>query len=160
VPFLFGSAAGAYTAGQLLRRTGRGRRILMAGVAASAAGFLILAVAPGAGTLFYPISVSLVFGLGIGCVMPISLVQAQSLAARRDMGAATGLLMLMRAMGGAFGATLVGAMLALAHPDLHRGFRYGFCACAVLQIVATVIGWRMKEMPLRSTLESAAAGEA
>ncbi|HEY1856979.1 MDR family MFS transporter [Acidocella sp.] len=160
VPFLFGSTAGAYGAGQMLRRTGRGRVILMAGVATSAAGFLVLAVAPGAGTLFYPISVSALFGLGIGCVMPVSLVQAQSLAARRDMGAATGLLMLMRAMGGAFGATLVGALLALAHSNLHQGFRYGFCACATLQIVAMVIAWRMKEMPLRSSLEGATASEA
>ncbi len=117
-------------------------------------------MAPGAGTLLYPISVSAVFGLGIGCVMPTSLVLAQSQAAGRDMGAATGLLLLLRAMGGAFGATLAGALLALAHPNLEQGFRYGFCACAVLQLVATVIAWRMEEVPLRGALESAPAGKA
>jgi EmrB/QacA subfamily drug resistance transporter len=149
VPFLFGTTAGAYVAGQVTRHTGRSRMVLVAGVAPSAVAFLLLAVAPGSGTLVYPMSVSAVFGLGIGCVMPTSLVLAQSQAAGRDMGAATGLLLLLRAMGGAFGATLAGALLALAHPDLHQGFRYGFCACALLQLVATVISWRMEEVPLR-----------
>jgi EmrB/QacA subfamily drug resistance transporter len=160
VPFLFGTTAGAYAAGQVTRHTGRSRVVLVAGVAPSAAAFLLLAVAPGSGTLLYPIGISAVFGLGIGCVMPTSLVLAQSQAAGRDMGAATGLLLLVRAMGGAFGATLVGAMLALTHPNLHQGFRYGFCACALLQLAATVISWRMEEVPLRGALESAAAGEA
>ena len=91
--------------------------------------------------------------------MPTSLVLAQNLAAA-GYGAATGLLLLLRAMGGAFGATLAGALLALAHPNLNQGFRYGFCACATLLIVAMVIAWRMEEMPLRGALESAPAGEA
>ncbi len=160
VPFLFGTTAGAYVAGQITRRTGRSRLVLVAGLGASAAGFFALALAPGAGTLLYPICVSGVFGFGIGCVMPTSLVLAQSQAARRDMGAATGTLLLVRAMGGAFGATLVGALLALAHPNLSQGFRFGFCACAGLQVVATVISWRMEEVALRSTLESAPAGKA
>jgi MFS family permease len=159
VPFLLGTTVGAYTAGQVTRRTGRSRMVMVAGVAPSAVAFLLLAVAPGAGTLVYPMCVSAVFGLGIGGVMPTSLVLAQSQAAGRDMGAATGLLLLVRAMGGAFGATLAGALLALAHPSLAQGFRYGFCACALLQAAATVISWRMEELPLRGALESAPVGK-
>jgi EmrB/QacA subfamily drug resistance transporter len=147
VPFLFGSTAGAFAAGQVTRRTGRSRMILVGCIALSAAGFLVMAVAPGAGTLLYPISVSALFGLGIGGVMPTTLVLAQNQAARRDMGSATGLLLLMRAMGGAFGATLVGALLAQS--NLSQGFRDGLCACAVLQIAAIVVAWRMEEVPLR-----------
>jgi EmrB/QacA subfamily drug resistance transporter len=153
VPFLFGTTAGAYAAGQVTRHTGRSRMILVAGIAPSAAAFLLLAAAPGGGTLFYPISVSTVFGFGIGCVMPTALVLAQSQAAGRDMGAATGLLLLLRAMGGAFGATLVGALLGLTHANLYQGFRYGFFACALLQLAATVISWRMEEMPIRGAVE-------
>jgi EmrB/QacA subfamily drug resistance transporter len=160
VPFLFGTTAGAYAAGQVIRRTGRSRMVLVAGIVPSAVAFLLLSVAPGGGTLFYPVSISAVFGLGIGCVMPTSLVLAQSQAAGRDMGVATGLLMLLRAMGGAFGATLTGALLALAHPDLAQGFRYGFCACALLQLAAAVVSWRMEEVPIRGAFENAPAGKA
>ena len=45
-------------------------------------------------------------------VMPSSLVCVQNAAERRDIGAATGCLLFLRSMGGAFGSTLVGALLA------------------------------------------------
>jgi hypothetical protein len=45
-------------------------------------------------------------------VMPSCLVIAQNAAERRDIGAATGCLLFLRSMGGAFGSTMVGAMLA------------------------------------------------
>ena len=53
-----------------------------------------------------------VLGFSLGLVMPSSLVTVQNAAERRDIGAATGCLLFLRSMGGAFGSTLVGAILA------------------------------------------------
>jgi hypothetical protein len=62
-------------------------------------------------------------GIGIGSVMPTVMVTAQNAADLRDVGVATGSLLLLRSMGGAFGSTLVGALLALrfGHELAKRG---------------------------------------
>jgi len=156
VPFLFTSTVGAFGAGQITRRTGRTRSLMAAGVGLAAIGFLILAAAPGQGGLIYPVLVSAVFGLGIGSVMPTSLVAAQSQSGRADMGASTGALLLLRAMGGAFGATLAGAFLAVAHTHLAEGFRLGFLACAGLQLIACFVAMRMEDLELRAAVEAKA----
>ncbi|OYV30128.1 MAG: hypothetical protein B7Z81_14545, partial [Acidocella sp. 20-61-6] len=157
VPFLATSTIGAFSAGQLIRHTGRAQPVMAAGVALAALGFLILGLVPATGLLAVPLCVSALFGLGIGAVMPTSLVAAQSQSGRADLGAATGMLLLLRAMGGAFGATLAGALLALAHGDLPYGFRLGFFACAGLQGMATLVALRMQDIRLRSSFEPAAA---
>jgi EmrB/QacA subfamily drug resistance transporter len=159
-PFLGISTVGAFVGGQITRIMGRSRPIMAAGVALAALGFVAQAVAPGAGSLAYPIIASSVFGLGIGCVNPSSLVAAQSQSDRGDMGAATGLLLLTRAMGGAFGATIAGVLLASAHPDLERGFRLAFLASAVLLVLATFVALRMQDVRLSNTLETAPVASA
>jgi EmrB/QacA subfamily drug resistance transporter len=148
VPFLFAVTLGSFVAGQIVRRIGRTRPLFRAGMALASAGFLLLGLAAGRGGLLYPLCVSFVFGVGIGFVMPTSVVSAQAQAERSDIGAATGMLLLMRAMGGAFGATMAGAFLEIAHGSLREGFQLGFFACAVLQLVAVVVAWRMEEIQL------------
>ena len=54
-----------------------------------------------------------VLGVGIGGTMPSVLMQVQNAAPYRDVGAATGSLLFLRSMGGAFGSTLVGSLLAV-----------------------------------------------
>ncbi len=157
VPFLAATTVGAFVAGQVTRITGRSRPIMGLGVAFAAIGFALAAIAPGAGSLAYPLAVSAIFGLGMGFVMPSSLVAAQSQAGRQEMGAATAMLLLSRAMGGAFGATMAGTCLAIMHPNLREGFRLGFIACAVLLVVAVIVALRMAETKLRNTLEAAPA---
>jgi MFS family permease len=148
MPFLATTTVGAFGAGQVVRLTGRFRPIIAAGVALAAAGFLVQALLPQGGVLAYPVIVAAVAGLGIGAVMPTSLVAAQSEAGRTEMGAATGTLLLTRAMGGAFGATIAGALLALSHGDLPLGFRMGFFACAGMQGLATLAALRMEDVVL------------
>jgi hypothetical protein len=55
-----------------------------------------------------------VVGGGIGVCMPTILVTVQNASPRRDVGSATGALLFLRSMGGAFGTTVVGAALSLA----------------------------------------------
>ena len=111
VPFLGTNVIGAYASGQLARRLGRTKLIVMGGIAAAAAGFGLLATigatTPAPLTTLYMVIV----GLGIGVCMPSSMVIVQNAAERRDVGAATGALLFLRSMGGALGSTLVGALL-------------------------------------------------
>jgi EmrB/QacA subfamily drug resistance transporter len=112
VPFLASNVVGAYVSGQLARRYGRAKPIVLAGLAMAAAGFALLgflgAHAPGWRVLLEMV----VVGFGLGVVMPASLVMVQNAAERRDVGVATGTLLFLRAMGAALGSTLVGALLA------------------------------------------------
>jgi EmrB/QacA subfamily drug resistance transporter len=111
VPFLATSTVGAIFSGQLCRRFGRTRGIMIGGLGPAVLGFVLLAMA-GPGTSLVPLIVEMsLVGLAIGVCMPSSLVTVQSAAERRDVGAATGALLFLRAMGGAFGSTLVGALL-------------------------------------------------
>ncbi len=111
VPFLLASAGGAYLSGQFARRVGRTKGIMLAGLFGATVCFGFLTVI-GAGTPT-PLILLWVFGvgLGIGTCMPTSMVIVQNAAARADVGAVTGALLLLRSLGGAFGSTLVGAAL-------------------------------------------------
>jgi hypothetical protein len=63
--------------------------------------------------------------------MPTCLVIVQNAAERRDVGAATGALLFLRSMGGAFGAAIAGAALttrfnaALEGMGIHRHIDFG-----------------------------------
>lgn len=112
MPFLASSVAGAFCAGQLARRLGRTKALVLAGLAACCVGFVLLAlVGPG-----WPdaaiMAATVLLGGGIGTTMPSVLMQVQNAAERRDVGVATGTMLFLRSLGGAFGSTLVGAVLA------------------------------------------------
>jgi MFS family permease len=117
VPFLGTNVIGAYVSGQLARRLGKTKVIVIGGIVATVLGFGLLATigadTPGLLTTLYMVIV----GFGIGVCMPASLVIVQNAAARRDVGAATGALLFLRSMGGALGSTLVGALLTSRFAD-------------------------------------------
>ncbi len=114
IPFLLFNTLGAFGGGQLCRRLGKTRAVILGGFGAGSAGFAGLALV-GAHTpvalVFVPMAV---VGLGIGVCMPTVLVMVQNASPRRDVGTVTGALLFLRSMGGAFGATLVGALLTAA----------------------------------------------
>jgi EmrB/QacA subfamily drug resistance transporter len=153
VPFLATTVVGAYTSGQITRRTGRTRPVMVVALLTSAISFLPLAALPAEQNILWPIIVGGLFGFGIGAVMPSSLVASQSQAARRDVGAATGTLLLLRALGGAFGATIAGTELSLLHGNLLSGFHLGFAVCAALETLAALTAWQMADIPLRENTE-------
>jgi EmrB/QacA subfamily drug resistance transporter len=89
MPFLVSSTAGAYSAGLLTRRFGKAKPIILAGLVAAAAGFLLLATTR--------------------ATTPALVIMAE----RQDIGSATGALLVLRSMGGAFGSTAAGSLLTL-----------------------------------------------
>ena len=111
VPFLAANTIGAFCSGQLARRLGRAKAILLTGLGLSVAGFGLLAIVGAATPLWQALVAMTVVGFGIGVTMPASLVVVQNAAERRDVGSATGGLLFLRSMGAAFGSTLAGALL-------------------------------------------------
>jgi len=112
MPFLTSSVVGAYAGGQVARRLGRTKGIVLAGLICCVIGLLGLMWQSTSATLWVVLPMSAVLGLGIGVTMPSVLMQVQNAAERRDVGAATGSLLFLRSMGGAFGSTIVGSLLA------------------------------------------------
>ena len=112
VPFLVANCVGAIFAGSLARRHGKMKAIMVAGLAACLVGFGMLALIDAGTSRWLLIGYQVVLGTGIGMVMPSALVCVQNAADLRDIGAATGCILFLRSMGGAFGSTLVGALLA------------------------------------------------
>jgi dipeptide/tripeptide permease len=84
-----------------------------------------------------------ILGSGIGLVQPNITVAIQNAAARGEVGIATGCMLLFRAIGGAFGATLAAVML------LTHGFWAGFASCGVVALAAVVIASVMQDAVLR-----------
>jgi EmrB/QacA subfamily drug resistance transporter len=111
VPFLGANCLGAYAAGQLARRHGKMKAILLAGLGGCMIGFVLLAQIGATTPVALLEAEQLLLGLGLGMVMPSSLVSVQNAADHRDVGTATGCILFLRSMGGAFGSTLVGALL-------------------------------------------------
>jgi EmrB/QacA subfamily drug resistance transporter len=112
VPYLGANCLGAFTGGQIARRLGRVKILIQSGVAVTAIGFALMATVGADTPLPLTLAYMLVVGLGIGLVMPCTLVMIQNAAERRDVGSATGAFLFLRSMGGAVGSTLTGVILA------------------------------------------------
>ncbi len=173
-PFLGISCAGAFGAGQLARRLGRTKTILLGGLATCLVGCALMTLLEAEMPRYLAVLVTLPLGFGIGVIMPSSIVIVQNAAERRDVGVATGSLLLLRSMGGAFGTTAVGALLAahatVALPGLRAGtlagidpaamvggFHAAFIACGLVLGIAIVLAIGMRDLPLRATNEPVAA---
>ena len=117
MPFLTSSVIGAFFAGQGSRRLGRTKGITLAGLGLCVAGFAGLTAMTGGAPFWLVLLVSALLGIGIGTTMPSVLMQVQNAAERRDVGAATGSLLFLRSMGGAFGSTIVGSVLIATFND-------------------------------------------
>jgi EmrB/QacA subfamily drug resistance transporter len=112
MPFLASSVVGAVLGGQLARRIGRTKWIMIAGLFSCVLGFAGLALVDRDTALIWPALCMVVLGNGVGVLFPTIMVTVQNAAEHRDVGIATGTLLLLRSMGGAFGSTIVGAVLA------------------------------------------------
>jgi EmrB/QacA subfamily drug resistance transporter len=113
IPFMFSNVLGAYAGGQVARRVGRTKGIVLGGLGACAIGFALLALLQPATPSGLVALAMIVPGAGIGMIMPTLLMQVQNACERRDVGVATGCILFLRSMGGAFGSTIGGALLAL-----------------------------------------------
>ena len=121
MPFLAISTGASYFAGMWMRRLGRARLPLIFGLATAAIGLGFLSLIGADSNLAAELLASTIAGIGIGTVMPGSLVSVQNAAERRDVGVATATMLFVRSLGGAFGSTLAGALIS-------AGFSRGLAA--------------------------------
>ena len=110
IPFLALNVVGAFTGGQLARWLGRTRVIILAGLALTTLGFIGLSLV-GGHAMTLVVACMIAVGVGIGVCLPNVLVTVQNAAERDDVGTVTGALLFLRSLGGAFGTTMVGALL-------------------------------------------------
>jgi EmrB/QacA subfamily drug resistance transporter len=142
-PFLLAFVVMSYVGGQISRALGRTKPTMLIALATCLLGLLLLASMNAATPIPLCILYMVLLGGGIGLVQPNITVAIQNAAERRDIGIATGCMLLFRAIGGAFGATIAAAVLARA------GFAGGFGACAVFALLALVIAGFMRDAKLR-----------
>jgi EmrB/QacA subfamily drug resistance transporter len=143
-PFLLAFVAMSYAGGHISRRLGRTKPTMLVALGACLAGLLLLASMGRATPVAVCVLYMVALGGGIGLVQPNITVAIQNAAARADVGAATGCMLLFRSIGGAAGATLAGTVM------LARGFPAAFLACAVAALVAVGIAAMMRDLSLRA----------
>ncbi len=113
VPFLAISTLASYLTGLWTRRVGRTRGAIIFGLVLALLGLGLMATAGRDTWLGLDIIYSVLLGIGVGIVMPATLVSIQNASERRDVGVATATMLFLRSMGGAFGSTMSGALIAL-----------------------------------------------
>ncbi len=97
--------------GQLVTRTGRTTIFPQCGLALASAALLALAATVAGAPTWVIMALTMAVGTGLGMVMPPTQVTVQLAAGRDSLGAATGSISLSRALGGAVGVAIVGAVL-------------------------------------------------
>lgn len=111
MPFLLAFVVLSYAGGKLARRLGRTKWLMVTASAATALGLALLAEdrndVAGLSTMLYAV----LTGGGIGLIQPCITMTVQNAVQTRDLGIATSGTLLFRMIGGAFGATMVGAVV-------------------------------------------------
>lgn len=123
LPLMLCLTVAANLCGRALRRGHSVRALALAGSAAMAAAFVmlaaVLALAPTRGWAFSLAVVPL--GLGLGGLFPVLTVVSQRSAEPRHIGIATAMPIMLRALGGAVGVSALGTLLAHRMALLHGG---------------------------------------
>ncbi|MGX1247960.1 MFS family permease [Streptomyces ambofaciens] len=112
LPMILGLLVSSTVAGQVISRTGKWKRYLVAGALIMAVGLALLATID-AKTHFGLLSLYMaILGVGVGMLMQNLVLAAQNDVPAADLGAATSVLSFFRSMGGTIGVSVLGAILA------------------------------------------------
>jgi MFS family permease len=111
LPITLAMVVSSAVTGRLVTRTGRVTIFPQVGMSVATAAFVALAVAVGPAPTLLVLALTSVAGVGLGMVMPPTQVTVQLAAGPASLGAATASIALSRAIGGAAGVALVGAVL-------------------------------------------------
>lgn len=156
VPYLLTFVALSFGGGRLSARLGRTRAPMAVAFALCALGLLLLASLRADSPLWLACAYTVLVGGGIGLVQPNITVTIQNACERRDVGVATGTMLLLRAIGGAFGAAMAGAIVADAMAAgggpaaLEAGFSHAFLAAALVALASLAVVLSMRDLALRA----------
>jgi EmrB/QacA subfamily drug resistance transporter len=111
LPLLVGLLAMSISSGLYISRTGKYRWFPLAGTIIVTAGLVLLARLGAHTSLLLVCLYILIFGLGLGLFMQVLTLVVQNAVPMRQMGVATSSVTFFRSMGGAIGASALGAVL-------------------------------------------------
>jgi EmrB/QacA subfamily drug resistance transporter len=163
VPAMLGITVSTTLSGRSIARTGRYKRFPVAGLALMTAALAALAeVSADPSRASTGIALA-VFGLGFGMVTQVLVTTVQNAVERRELGIATATAGFFRALGGAVGAAVLGAVFAarsgahasdgVAHvsrPDVIDGVQAVFLVAAPLAALALLVVLWLPEHPLQT----------
>lgn len=111
LPITLAMVVSSAITGKLVTRTGRVTIFPQLGMSVATLAFIALALAVGSAPTFAVMGLTTVVGIGLGMIMPPTQVTVQLAAGSKRLGAATASISLSRAIGGAAGVALIGAVL-------------------------------------------------
>ncbi len=166
VPMMLGITVSTTLAGRSIARTGRYKRFPVAGLALMSGALGLLAVFAGHPSRTTTGLGLAVFGLGFGTVGQVLIVAVQNAVDRRQLGVAMATTSFFRALGGAVGAGVLGAVFAAragtsgaqhaltvlgpaARTHVIDAVQTVFTVAAPLAAVAMLVVLLLKEAPLR-----------
>jgi EmrB/QacA subfamily drug resistance transporter len=148
-PAMLGITVSTTLSGRSIARTGRYKRFPLAGLAGMAAGLVLLAALAGERSQIATGIGLAVFGLGFGMVTQVLIVAVHNSVDRRELGIATAVTGFFRALGGAVGAAILGAIFtAQAESGVVDGVRSVFLVAAPLAVLALLAVCFLPEKPL------------
>jgi EmrB/QacA subfamily drug resistance transporter len=160
VPAMLGIAVSTTLSGRAIVRTGRYKRFPVAGLGLMTVALVLLAAFAGDPSQVATGLALGVFGLGFGMVTQVLVVAVQNSVERRELGVATATTGFFRALGGAVGAAVLGAVFAaqssapgVAHAlraDVAAGVQAVFLVAAPLAALALLVVLRLPEVPLQT----------
>jgi len=146
---MLGITVSTTLSGRSIARTGRYKRFPLAGLAAMTAGLVLLAALAGARSQAAAGAGLVVFGLGFGMVTQVLIVAVHNSVERRELGVATAVTGFFRALGGAVGAAVLGAVFAArAGGGVVDGVRAVFLVAAPLALLGLLAVTLIPEKPL------------
>jgi EmrB/QacA subfamily drug resistance transporter len=160
VPAMLGITVSTTLSGRSIARTGRYKRFPVAGLAMMTAALALLAVLAGDPSRLATGIGLAIFGLGFGMVTQVLITAVQNSVDRRELGIATATTGFFRALGGAVGAAVLGAVFASragttpSTADVIHGVQAVFLVAAPIAALALVAVLYLKEVPLRGRAES------
>jgi EmrB/QacA subfamily drug resistance transporter len=165
VPMMAGTTLSTILSGRSIARTGRYKHFPIIGLGLMTTGLALLAAFAPQRSAALTLGALLVFGLGFGLVTQILIVAVQNSVDRRQLGTATATTSFFRALGGAVGAAVLGAVFEArsgAQAGMLRGLdpatlhgltdavQTVFLCAAPLAAIALLIVLRLPEVPLQT----------
>jgi EmrB/QacA subfamily drug resistance transporter len=154
-PMMIATTVSTILSGRSIARTGRYKRFPIAGLGLMSAALVLLAAVAGEPSRTATGLGLAVFGLGFGMVTQVLIVAVQNSVDRRELGVATAATGFFRALGGAVGAAVLGAVFAARagsglEADIVDAVQAVFVVAAPLAALALLAVLRLPELPLQA----------
>lgn len=167
LPLLLGLIVATMITGSVVSRTGRYKIFPLIGACMAGASLIALGSITPSMPGWFAVTPLITMGLGLGFFIQVSVLAGQNAVTHAELGVATGTLNFFKTMGGAVGASVLGAVLARSMakmPEATPGYalnayRAAFLCTSPVMAVAFLIALLMPEKPLSNEILLVAEGK-